>query len=177
MVKNVSGGSGQKSKARKYESKKDTRLRVPEEEGEELGYIVKNNGGGICRVITKKGNSIEEMRGHIRGKFRSRNRKDNNITAGCLVMVGMREWEGENKKECDILEVYNEDEIRMMSSMGKIMERMKELNRAYQNMVGGGAKQETCNDVEFTQDIDLEIHTQMDTSEQNEEEQIDIDDI
>jgi len=181
MVKNVSGGSGQKSKGRKYEVKKSSVLRMPEEEGEEIGYVTKNEGGGICRVSVMIGNEEKKLRCHIRGKFRSRNRKDNNINQGSIVMVGLRDWE-EEKKECDILEVYDQEEIKMMKSNTSLMEKINRLQQSNQTITSAQTKCTSRNEIEFTMDVDEEIkitnkpdnHTNTNT---NTETEINIDDI
>jgi hypothetical protein len=173
MVKNVSGGSGQKSKGRKYEVKKSSVLRIPEEEGEEIGYVIKNEGGGICRVMVILLNKERILRGHIRGKFRSRNRKDNNITAGSVVMIGLRDWE-EEKKECDILEVYDQEEIKIMKSNTSLMEKMNRLQQSYQTSISGNTSNDR-NEIEFTMDVDEEIN--IDEEMRNTESEINIDDI
>jgi translation initiation factor IF-1 len=172
MVKNVSGGSGQKSKGRKYEVKKSSVLRIPEEEGEEIGYVIKNEGGGICRVMVIL-NKEKILRGHIRGKFRSRNRKDNNITAGSMVMIGLRDWE-EEKKECDILEVYDQEEIKIMKSNTSLMEKINRLQQSYQTSISGNTSNDR-NEIEFTMDVDEKINIDQEMS--NTESEINIDDI
>jgi hypothetical protein len=53
--------------------------------------------------------------GRIRNKFRGRSKRDNNITVGCVVLVGLREWEYPNYKECDLMEVYDANEVRQLS--------------------------------------------------------------
>jgi len=185
MVKNVSGGSGQKSKGRKYEVKKSSVLRMPEEEGEEIGYVTKNEGGGICRVLVMIKNKEKMLRGHIRGKFRSRNRKDNNISNGSVVMVGLRSWEGEDHKECDILEVYDQEEVKLMQSNPSISQKIKVIQQTYQTTISANnnSKSIESNEIDFTMDA-LDPHPithQTTTQHQHQhptiEEEINIDDI
>jgi hypothetical protein len=181
MVKNVSGGSGQKSKGRKYEVKKRSVLRMPEEEGEEIGYVTKNEGGGICRVLVMINNKEKMLRGHIRGKFRSRNRKDNNISSGSVVMIGLRNWEGEEHKECDILEVYDQEEVKLMQSNASMSEKLKMIQQRYQNSISPKSKSNDSNEIDFTMDaLDPHPITHQTTTQHQDptiEEEINIDDI
>jgi hypothetical protein len=53
---------------------------------------------------------------HIRGKFRGRGKGDNIVKNGSWLLVGLREWEnggsgaGKKLQNCDLLEVYTENE-------------------------------------------------------------------
>ena len=65
----------------------------------------------------------------VRGKFKGRQRRDNNITLGTWVMVGIRDWEvrGDGKTKCDLLYVYSDldkDDIRQNSGVS-----LKELDK------------------------------------------------
>jgi hypothetical protein len=62
------------------------------------------------------------MRGHIRGKFRGRGKRENFIGPGTWLLVGIHSWEGEkhpdDMRNCDILEVYDEsDKIQLKNSI------------------------------------------------------------
>ena len=59
---------------------------------------------------------IEKKLGIIRGAIRKKKYK-NNVTVGCLVIVGLRDFE---KEKCDILHVYNNDEARKLRKKGDI---------------------------------------------------------
>jgi len=119
MVKNVTGGNKSKGFARKNMIKKDSGLRVSQEEGEVYAQVTKMLGGAACHVIT-----LDEVKMlcHIRGKFRGRGKRDNFIGNGTWLLVGKREWEKEplNDKllNCDIIEVYNEaDKLRLKNNL------------------------------------------------------------
>lgn len=121
MVKNNTGGNKAKGFARKNIVKKDTTLRVPHEEGEIYAQAVKVMGGSIASVIDIEGNPL---RAHIRGKFRGRGKRDNFITAGTWLLVGLHDWQTKpgdktsNLRDCDILEVYTEnDKNRLKNSV------------------------------------------------------------
>lgn len=118
MVKNVKGGSGHKSQARKFAStgvsKQTSKLRIVEEDGEIYAQVTKVFGNGMCDVLC-----IDEKTRLciIRGKFRGRGKRDNTIRPGSWVLVGKREWESEKKDEkekCDLLEVYSDFDIERL---------------------------------------------------------------
>jgi initiation factor 1A len=119
MVKNVKGGSGHKSQARKFTgdsstSKQSSKLRVVEEEGEIYAQITKNYGNGMCDAICI--DNITRLC-IIRGKFRGRGKRDNTIRVGSWILVGKREWESEKKNEkpkCDLLEVYSDFDVERL---------------------------------------------------------------
>jgi translation initiation factor IF-1 len=119
MVKNVGGGNKSKGFARKNFVKKDTLLRVSEDEAEIYAQVTKMCGGRICLVIAING---VEMMCHIRGKFAGRGKRDNFIETGTWLLVGLREWEKEKSvdkpQNCDIIEVYsNEDKNKLKNNI------------------------------------------------------------
>ena len=118
MVKNVKGGSGHKSQARKFAStgvsKQTSKLRIVEEDGEIYAQVTKVFGNGMCDVLC-----IDEKTRLciIRGKFRGRGKRDNTIRPGSWILAGKREWESEKKDEkqkCDLLEVYSDFDIERL---------------------------------------------------------------
>jgi len=122
MVKNVSGGNKSKGFARKNFAKKESGLRVSEDEAEVYAQVTKVLGGAACHVIDLEGH---QMLCHIRGKFRGRGKRDNFIGNGTWLLVGMREWEKEAAAgkllNCDVIEVYNEaDKIRLKNNITSI---------------------------------------------------------
>ena len=123
MVKNNTGGNKSKGLARKNFIKRDTALRVAQEEGEIYAQAVKIMGGNIASAIDIDGNPL---RAHIRGKFRGRGKRDNFIGPGNWLLVGLHSWESDKTKpaeirNCDILEVYNDtDKIRLKNSVTSV---------------------------------------------------------
>jgi len=109
MVKNVKGGSGHKSQARKFVAPKAlSKTRLVTEEGEQYAYVTNKSGGENCVVICQDDVS---RRCVIRGKFRSsRGKRDNFISKGTWVLVGIRDWASSSNAVCDLLEVYNEND-------------------------------------------------------------------
>jgi len=126
MVKNVKGGSGHKSQARKNvvstAEKHSHRLRLVEEEGEMYAQVSKDFGNGMCEVIC---NDNVKRLCIIRGKYRGRGKRDNEIRVRSIIMVGLREWEThfENSKKlekCDLLEVYSDYDVERLKKSADI---------------------------------------------------------
>ena len=119
MVKNVKGGSGHKSQARKFTGdssniKQSSKLRTIEEDGEIYAQITKNYGNGMCDALC-----IDNVNRLciIRGKFRGRGKRDNTIRVGSWILAGKRDWESEKKDEkqkCDLLEVYSDFDVERL---------------------------------------------------------------
>ena len=123
MVKNVTGGSKTKGQARKFiSSTSSNRLRISEDENEVYAQVTTNFGNSMCEVIC-----IDNKKRlcHIRGKFKGRGKRDNFITRGSWLLVGLREWESTESREakgklpnCDLLEVYNDmDKERLKNTV------------------------------------------------------------
>jgi translation initiation factor 1A len=111
MVKNA-GGNKTKGQARKFASGggKNDKLRISEDECEVYAMVEKMLGNGMCHVLCDDGMT---RLCHIRGKFRGRGKRDNNVENGSWLLVGLREWDIEKKDEtkmqnCDLLEVYQD---------------------------------------------------------------------
>jgi len=89
--------------------------------GEMYAVALRVFGGGRGLVI---GNDGLRRQLEIRGKFKGRNRRYNEVKAGGLILVGDREWtirEGtDNVRVCDLLCVYDPDETRQLSREGTI---------------------------------------------------------
>jgi translation initiation factor IF-1 len=126
MVRNTTGGGGNKKFARKHAaggaSKAGNKLRVSEDEGELYALCTKNLGNNMFHAIATDGITYLA---HIRGKFSGRGRRDNTVAGGVWVLIGLRPWTnddqlGGNKKmqKCDLLEVYSEqDKTRLKDAV------------------------------------------------------------
>jgi translation initiation factor 1A len=93
-------------------AKQERATRMSKDENEIYAQVRKMLGNGMCEVLCA--DNVSRLC-HIRGKFRGRGKKDNFITAGTLLLIGLREWEsGEVKKgklpNCDLLEVYSDSD-------------------------------------------------------------------
>lgn len=110
MVRNLKGGTGTKGLARKHQTSGDKagaggHLRLPTCNDEQFACVSKMLGNGMCQIIT---NNNLSLIGHIRNKFRGRQKRHNTITASMIVLVGLRSWET-SPKNCDILCIYDDN--------------------------------------------------------------------
>ena len=113
MVKNLKGGTGTKGLARKHQKTNNNgHVRVPECDGEVFAYVSSMLGNGMCEIYL---NSKDRLIGHIRNKFRGRQKRHNTIMRGMIVLVGLREWENP-AKNCDILTIYEDNDIKQLKN-------------------------------------------------------------
>jgi translation initiation factor IF-1 len=151
MVKNTHGGNKSKGMARKNLTSGNERrkLRLASCDLEKYAVVTRLLGNGMFYTTTNEGN---ELLGRIRNKFKGRNRRGNDLTAGVLVLVGLREWEAPNFKECDLLEVYDANEIKQIKQITSI-----DIRSLYVHMEAFGGKDGApCDsgdcEIEFTND-------------------------
>jgi initiation factor 1A len=117
MVKNTTGGTGTKSLARKNEkSSASSRIILAEDELEHYGCVTKLFGNGMCEVTM---NDDKKLIGHIRKKFRGKQKRHNLISLFSIVLIGMRDWESP-AKNCDILTIYEEMQVEQLKCIPSI---------------------------------------------------------
>jgi translation initiation factor IF-1 len=128
MVKNTFGGKGAKSMASKsFGSSANTKLRVPASGDEVFAIATKMLGNSTFNCIGLDGNTLLC---HIRGKFSGKGKRDNTVSHGTWVLVGLYQWnassvellkKGKVKlRECDLLEVYSDrDKQRLRDSVSE----------------------------------------------------------
>lgn len=116
MVKNTTGGSKHKGMARKLvNAPVNDKIRLPEDECECYGKVIKMLGNGMCHVnLVYKDKLYENIVCHIRGKFRNRNKRSNLVSNGDTLLVGVRDWESKIEN-CDLLFIYNENHLNNLS--------------------------------------------------------------
>ena len=132
MVKNTKGGNRHKKMASKnFKQQRTHKLRKVREDGEDYAMVIKNSGGGHC--VVKCNSDGKERTCVIRGKFKGRNKRSNQIVEGGLILIGLRDWEvvkpGKLPK-CDLLEVYSRDqmgELKQLKEMKLITENVEEV--------------------------------------------------
>ena len=110
MPKNTFGGNKTKSYARKHINSNISSIRLPLNAEEIFVIVSKLMGGNICRVIDHDNNTLQC---HIRGKFSSKFKHSNLITPGSILLVGKREWEKPPLKNCDVLEIYDYNQLKL----------------------------------------------------------------
>ena len=84
----------------------------------------------------------------IRKKFRGRNKRDNNVKVGSIILVGIREWEviAEGKRpKCDLLYTYSDNQ----------MDQLKHA-KGMDEAIFPELKQENMDGWEFSNDVDEE---------------------
>ena len=113
MVKNTGGGKGAKRQASKHTSHpKAEELRKSESPNEVYACITQNFGNRYD-VITLDGDTLSCRMG---GKFKGRKKRDNIVTTGCWVLVGLYDWEKE-VKNCELLCIYDKHNIDELRSL------------------------------------------------------------
>jgi initiation factor 1A len=198
MVKNTTGGKGAKSMASKNVAQKgSSKLRVAEFSGEIYAIVTKYLGN--CMFHCHCMDNVSRL-GHIRGKFAGRGKKDNIISPGVWVLIGLREWEngstaptvknGKTKlQQCDLLEVYSDtDKRRLRDSVNENWELL--VGNDPTRLEGSNSSKQTEEDVDFSNLKDEEIDKliedlktgkiqklDLDTKDDNQNEEINIDDI
>jgi initiation factor 1A len=116
MVKNTTGGTGTKSLARKHQTSRTERLRLPECDLEKFACVTKMFGNAMCEIFT---NDNERLIGHIRNAFRGKNKRNNLITPQTIVLVGLYEWE-RVAKNCNIMFIYDNNQIEQLKIIPNI---------------------------------------------------------
>jgi translation initiation factor 1A len=116
MVRQTKGGRNNRKVGRKYVGTPGggSKLRVVEEEGELYAAVNKMLGGGMMNVMCIDG--VERLC-VMRKKFRGRGKRDNMVGKGSWVLVGLREWESSSRNKCDLIEVYNPNEITKLQAL------------------------------------------------------------
>lgn len=121
MVKNTTGGSKAKGQARKVGGGGQThKLRVSHDELEVYAVAVRAYGNAMFEVLCV--DNVKRLC-HIRGKFKGRGKRDNFISVGMYLLIGLREWESQDaliaeKKlpNCDLIAIYSDQDKDRLTS-------------------------------------------------------------
>ena len=98
MVKNTTGGKAAKSMASKNSgSSSNTKLTVSSNRDEVYAIASKMLGNSTFNCIGLDGNTYLC---HIRGKFSGKGKRDNTVSPGTWVLVGLYQW---NASSADLL--------------------------------------------------------------------------
>ena len=149
MVKNTTGGTGTKGLARKSQTSGDRKLQLAECELEQYACVTKMLGNGMCEIYT---NDNTRLIGHIRNKFRGKQKRHNLLTIFSMVLVGLREWENP-RKNCDILTIYDDSHIEQLKQIPNI-----KIDHVLQTRFAGTFQQiKATNEIDFvdTQEDDM----------------------
>ena len=158
MVRNQTGGNKSKGVARKHinGAKEPRALRLSACSLEKYGVVIRVLGNGMFYVVTDVATTEKpHLLGHIRNKFRGRSKRDNTIALGSVVLIGLRDWEEPNYKECDLLEVYDSNEVRQLLKNPSIdFSELKRHMDAHGSVGEAAAGDYSGGDIEFTEDRD-----------------------
>lgn len=116
MTKNANGGKRAKSFARKHATSAPSSTLLSTNELERYAIVTKLLGNGMFYATTDQDHNLI---GHIRNKFKGRYKHSNLITAGAIILLGLRSWENP-PKHADLLHVYEADEIHTISTQHNI---------------------------------------------------------
>lgn len=142
MVRNEGGGNRMKHLARKHvngasQQQQTKFLRVSKSKEEIYGYILRLLGNGMCMVKCVDG---YERLCHIRGKFTGRSKRENALSQGTWVLIGLRQWDadkefalktsktGKSIQKCDLLEIYTPAEREKLRVQEKIFQELADEN-------------------------------------------------
>ena len=142
MVRNDGGGNRMKHLARKHvngaSQQQNKFLRVALSKEEIYGYILRLLGNGMCMVKCVDG---YERLCHIRGKFTGRSKRENALSQGTWVLIGLRQWDadkdfalktsktpGKSVQKCDLLEIYTPAEREKLRVQEKIFQELADEN-------------------------------------------------
>jgi initiation factor 1A len=151
MVRNEGGGNKMKHLARKHvngssQQQGNKFLRVSQCKEEIYAYILRLLGNSMCMVKCFDG---YERLCHIRGKFTGRSKRENALSQGTWVLVGLRQWDADkefaskatkndkkNIQKCDLLEIYSSSE----------REKLRVQEKIFQDVVVDGSNSDNTND-------------------------------
>ena len=108
MVRNIGGNKAKKFASKSFNiSNRATRFSI--EEGEIYAVVQRMLGNNNCEVLCIDGTTKLCI---IRGKFLGKGKRDNKLSRGVWVLVGIRDWQvtSKEKEKCDLLEVYNDND-------------------------------------------------------------------
>ena len=157
MVKNTTGGNRSKGLARKNETQHYSKLRMSECEEEHYAIVKKIFGGNRCEVFCDDSICRQAI---IRGKFTGKNKRRNIISAGTIILVGLRDWATKIEKkmeECDVLEVYSSIEIEQLKQRPRFPTEF--LDNATREMFGSSKAAAKTDEFIFTSEDVAEITT------------------
>ena len=154
MVKNF-GGNKSKKLGRKFVNRpQDRKVRFAEEIEELYAVVTKLFGNGMAEV-----KCIDDVTRLciFRKKFKGRSKRDNMVSMGTVVLIGVRNWEvisTDSKKleKCDLLEVYSPADVNKLQKMAS-WENWSVLSGACELF---GPKFETTEGMEFVDQQVLE---------------------
>lgn len=135
MVKNNGGGNKSKKMGRKFSvPQAEKNVRLSESSEEIYASVTKLLGNGMFHAVDTEN---KERLCIMRQKFKGRGKRDNTVSVGSWVLIGIRSWEGGScsKPKCDLLEVYNDIEKAKLKKTGDAI--FSKLRNDADNYAGG----------------------------------------
>ena len=183
MVKNVKGGKGHKSMARKSIMTKTTQIRLPEDPLEYFS-VVKKFYGNMCDVMT---HDNVELKCHIRGKFKGKSKRNAYIAVGKIILIGLRHYET-TPINCDLLCVYETTAYSVLHSLTSYdLSKLFSISSSISTVASGSSSSDVISMDELIFDenakeiekpsISIIPMKKKEIDEEDTEEEIDIDDI
>lgn len=169
MVKNTTGGTGTKSLARKHQvGGGRNELTLPSCELEQFACVTKALGNGMLEIRT---NDDVRLIGHIRNKFRGKQKRHNMIGVFAIVLIGLREWENP-PKNCDILTIYDANQVEQLKNIPSV--KLGHIVKLSLGNTHTGDTTTSVHDVTFTEDVEDNFH---DTRKEKDREEFNIDSV
>ena len=140
-------------------------LRVSLCKEELYAYIIRILGNSMCLVKCFDG---YERLCHIRGKFTGRSKRENALSQGTWVLVGLRQWDadkefaskasktGKSIQKCDLLEIYSSAEREKLRVQEKIFQDVITESNNSDNNSASDDEFKTNSTVEFKDQKTLE---------------------
>ena len=149
MVKNTVGGSKTKGFARKaFTQAKSTFVRIPTNEFEHIACVTKVFGNGRIEVKTTYDVIVQSV---IRNKFRGKTKKNNMISVGSFLLIGLYDWEKPKFKNSDVMDVYSPDDILLLYNINSV--RFAEFESRMRNYVNPSSASFSNHAISETDDV------------------------
>lgn len=170
MVRNEGGGNKMKHLARKHvngsaQQQANKFLRVSQSSDEIYAYVVRLFGNSMCLVKCLDG---YDRLCHIRGKFTGRSKRENVLSQGTWVLIGLRQWDADkefaskasktekNIQKCDLLEIYSSSE----------REKLRVQEKIFQDLVAEGGGADSGNGSESNSDDEFKANNTVEFKDQ-----------
>jgi len=180
MVKNKKGGSGHKRQARKHTTDggiRSNKTRFSNDPYEIYAICTKLYGGGNVGVFCQDG---KDRLCILRKKFKGRGKRDNTVSIGIYLLVGIREFENRNtnkQEKCDLLEVYSDHDKKVLEQTVSNVNWgiFKSINYCTREGTMEDIKEESYDGVEFSDDKTMEYETLLTVDEEKDADEEDAD--
>ena len=130
MPKKGKGGRRHRKQASKhFQAPARANVRFAKADDEIYARVIKLYGNGMADVLCS--DKITRLL-QIRKKFRGRNKRDNMISIGTMVLAGLRSWEvrhADKKNKVDLLYVYSRGQLSALKKIPEIQDILPDSER------------------------------------------------